>query len=490
MRDKLKAELVNALEVGGDEAAYEIVSFMNERQGRKFAPVGAVKWVNIDDVVGNDYNPNTVPKNEMNLLAISIQHDGYCVEANTPVLKADLTWVPAGDLIVGDEVVAFDEHAEVRKDKSATPRKLRTATVLGNKVEPSDLLLIKTDKGEIRVTPDHPFLAQRCYGKGYHMATWIMAKDLKTGDAIIHLMDPWEVDKSWKAGWLSGFLDGEGTLSGNQHKDHAQAVRLAGYQKPGMIADRMIHEMSKRVKTQVFTVDRKDHDKWDDMVMVRVDRLYDIMKLVGSVRPDRLLEVAGRFWEGRSLTKSHRSKTKAIVINISKAGIGDIARLSTSTKTYIANGFAVHNTQPVVTIWDEDKKKYVVVDGFHRYLTMKMNKEINELYHGKLPVVILDKSPKERMASTVRHNRARGKHSMTGMGILIGNMKKEGATDAEICNELGLEPDEYIRLQHTTGVALLYKDRSYSRAWESTSVIKKIKEEKEEYVKKHRKNSK
>ena len=76
-------------------------------------------------------------------------------------------------------------------------------------------------------------------------------------------------------------------------------------------------------------------------------------------------------------------------------------------------------TQPTVTIYDKERDKYVIVDGFHRYYVMKTSKLINERNGGKLPIVVLDKDINERMASTVRHNRARGKHSVSGMGNIV-----------------------------------------------------------------------
>lgn len=130
-------------------------------------------------------------------------------------------------------------------------------------------------------------------------------------------------------------------------------------------------------------------------------------------------------------------------------------------------------TQPTVTIWDEEKQKYVIVDGFHRYYTMKTSRLINERNGGKLPIVVLDKDINDRMASTVRHNRARGKHSVTGMGNIVCEMIKNGATDEEVCNELGLEVDELVRLKYTSGVAKLFEDQEFSKSAKPTHQIER-----------------
>lgn len=129
-------------------------------------------------------------------------------------------------------------------------------------------------------------------------------------------------------------------------------------------------------------------------------------------------------------------------------------------------------TQPVVTIWDEQRGKYIIVDGFHRYFTCKNNADIRERNCGLLPIVVLDKPINDRMASTVRHNRARGKHSVDGMANMVFNMLENGWSDAEICNELGMEAEELLRLKHITGFSKLFADAAYNKEWETRRQIK------------------
>ena len=122
-------------------------------------------------------------------------------------------------------------------------------------------------------------------------------------------------------------------------------------------------------------------------------------------------------------------------------------------------------TQPIVTIHDEESGKYVIVDGFHRYFTCKNNIDIQEATGGKVPIVVIRKDINERMAATVRHNRARGKHSVGGMSNMVFQMLENGWGDAEICNHLGMSPDELLRLKHITGFSKLFADAEYSKAW-------------------------
>ena len=103
---------------------------------------------------------------------------------------------------------------------------------------------------------------------------------------------------------------------------------------------------------------------------------------------------------------------------------------------------------------------------------MRRNKDIYELNDGYLPCVVLEKDINERMASTVRHNRARGKHSVNGMSNIVFEMLNNGRSDADICNELGLEKEELLRLKHITGFSKLFRDTEYQKSWNSDKQIK------------------
>lgn len=129
-------------------------------------------------------------------------------------------------------------------------------------------------------------------------------------------------------------------------------------------------------------------------------------------------------------------------------------------------------TQPVVTFYDDERDRYIVVDGFHRRQTLMEHEDLRESTGGRLPVVVIDKPINDRMASTVRHNRARGKHSVGGMGSLVFGMLDGGWSDEEVCAQLGMEADELVRLKHVTGFAKLFADVKYRRAWETRRQIK------------------
>jgi len=127
--------------------------------------------------------------------------------------------------------------------------------------------------------------------------------------------------------------------------------------------------------------------------------------------------------------------------------------LETSIKT---DGF----TQPIVT-W-KTEKGYEVVDGFHRH---KVGKK-RGMSH--LPIVVLNTentSREERIAATIRHNRARGKHAIASMSDIVIELVRLGWNDEKIAKELGMDADEVLRLKQTTGLADLFADRDFSEAW-------------------------
>lgn len=139
-------------------------------------------------------------------------------------------------------------------------------------------------------------------------------------------------------------------------------------------------------------------------------------------------------------------------------------------------------TQPIVTIYDEELDKFIIVDGFHRYFTCKSNQDIRDRNHGRLPIVVIEKDINERMAATVRHNRARGSHSVDGMANMVFSMLEQGWKDADICNHLGMEPEELLRLKHITGFSKLFENTDYKKAWVTKQQIlikKKYQDEQE-----------
>jgi ParB-like chromosome segregation protein Spo0J len=111
------------------------------------------------------------------------------------------------------------------------------------------------------------------------------------------------------------------------------------------------------------------------------------------------------------------------------------------------------------------------VDGFHRHRVGKECKAVSKRVHGFLPLVVINESRADkgdRMAATIRHNRARGKHQVGRMSEIVVELKRRNWSDEKIARELGMDPDEVLRLTQITGLAEMFKDREFSEAWEAT----------------------
>jgi ParB-like chromosome segregation protein Spo0J len=123
-------------------------------------------------------------------------------------------------------------------------------------------------------------------------------------------------------------------------------------------------------------------------------------------------------------------------------------------------------TMPSVAAQGDDGN-YTIVDGFHRTTTVKGSKSISESMGGYMPVSLLNKNLEDRITSTVRHNMARGAHQTELSSRLITMLKDHNWSDARIGKELGMEADELLRLKQVSGLADLFKDKEFSKSWES-----------------------
>ncbi len=122
-------------------------------------------------------------------------------------------------------------------------------------------------------------------------------------------------------------------------------------------------------------------------------------------------------------------------------------------------------TMPIVCYHDYKNDTYIIVDGFHRYRVMQEHDDIFEREKGLLPVSVINKPLDQRMASTIRHNRARGNHDVDLMSNIVKELHELGRSDAWISRHLGMERDEILRLKQITGLAALFKDVKFGKAW-------------------------
>ena len=116
---------------------------------------------------------------------------------------------------------------------------------------------------------------------------------------------------------------------------------------------------------------------------------------------------------------------------------------------------------PCVCYYLKEEDKYEIVDGFHRYLVMKTSERIYNREHGMLPVAVIDKELSERMASTIRHNRARGAHSVELVSNIVSELVQSGMSDAWIMQHIWLSKDELLRMKQISGIAELFADKEF-----------------------------
>jgi ParB-like chromosome segregation protein Spo0J len=122
-------------------------------------------------------------------------------------------------------------------------------------------------------------------------------------------------------------------------------------------------------------------------------------------------------------------------------------------------------TMPVVCYYVESEDIYEIVDGYHRFTVLLTSDRVRERERGMLPVVVIEKDISNRMASTIRHNRARGSHSIELMSNIVAELVDAGMSDAWILRHVGMDKDELLRLKQITGLAALFKDVEFSKAW-------------------------
>lgn len=129
----------------------------------------------------------------------------------------------------------------------------------------------------------------------------------------------------------------------------------------------------------------------------------------------------------------------------------------------LADGY----TQPVVTFPENDKN--TVIDGFHRSRVGKESNEVKKRVLGYLPITIIRPSQEDkadRMASTIRHNRARGKHRIDGMSDIVLELKRRNWSDNKIAKNLGMDADEILRLCQISGLSEMFQNDEFSKAWD------------------------
>ncbi len=189
----------------------------------------------------------------------------------------------------------------------------------------------------------------------------------------------------------------------------------------------------------------------------KVDALNEIRETLHSISPFNTEPVDFVRWVKSDVVRANDYNPNSVA-----PPEMELLRLSISNDGY---------TQPIVSMENEDGTREVI-DGFHRHRVGKECKDIQQRVHGYLPLVQIRSSQSDktdRMASTIRHNRARGEHRVDSMADIVVELKRRFWDDKKIAKELGMDSDEVLRLTQVTGLAGLFADREFSEAWEADS---------------------
>lgn len=251
----------------------------------------------------------------------------YCLDPNARVLTADLTWEKAVDLQLGQEIVAFPEELNGHlKLQRASVTRVGKITALRYR--------IVTDRGETIVSAKHLFVTRGDDRRRRNASriSWKAADRIKVGDQIKFACKPWSVGISRDDGWLAGIIDGEGWLNWQ-----GRSVGVA--QNPGLVLSHLETLLRER------GIEFRRHDSREGCVKLATAGLFASMRLLGIARPERLMPLAAKLWDGcRGFSRKGNQHHLATVIAVEPLGMGEVVSLGTSTKTLIADGFLGHNS--------------------------------------------------------------------------------------------------------------------------------------------------
>jgi hypothetical protein len=251
----------------------------------------------------------------------------YCVVPETPILTADLRWVPAGTLCEGDELVGVDEYAPESEKRGKRHYRKATVTAAPRRMAPCTKIVLE-DGREVISAANHRWLARSNYGKSGSVYDWTIACTIQPGYEISAPFTPWPEETSFEAGWTSGIFDGEGWIHTGKSGVRGSTVGVA--QNPGPVLSRIEHYLKESGIPYTY-VDKQKCKK------LEIQSRAASMELLGRLQPLRLMPRNSEVWEGGQVTGSCR------VVSVESAGVREVVSLGTSTGTYIANGLTSHN---------------------------------------------------------------------------------------------------------------------------------------------------
>lgn len=264
-----------------------------------------------------------------------------CVSPDTRILTSDLRWVRAGDLSVGDGLLAFDEPRGTRLN----PRRWRWSEVVKSTIRTMPRMRVVLDNADDLIcTPNHPWVVYGTHRLRNYARThiWRRTDELRPGDKLAKFANTWRDGSTFEEGWLSGILDGEGCLvlrSGSRNPN-VSGVYLS--QNLGPVLDQAAAFLTQQGFS--FSVGKRPGKQ---RAIKLLGGMSELLRLLGQIRPTRLLT---KFSE---VDRQERFKaiSSSTVLAVERLPDGPISSLQTSTETYVAEGFGAHNTFIIDDQW-------------------------------------------------------------------------------------------------------------------------------------------
>lgn len=273
------------------------------------------------------------------------------LDPQTKVLTANMTWTEIDKLSPGEEAISFDENPV---GGSGASRKFRTATILQKWDVVKDAYRITFDDGSsITATADHPFL---CQARGAKHSVWMKVNEkrekfkdrspIRVGDKIRRLCEKWESMMSFEDGWMSGMLDGEGSLRSKS----ASGIELGLAQVDGLVLRSAADYLKKNGYNYKVEADRRESgtsSKLGSQVVYKLtlNNIPDVFRLLGETHPLRFF--GRKPWEGKGFP-NNKHRGWATVVSIENIGPRRMVDISTTTQTFIAEGLATHNCSTLI----------------------------------------------------------------------------------------------------------------------------------------------
>lgn len=294
-----------------------------------------------------------------------------CFAPDTRILTADLRWVPISALHIGQKICAFDEELHPKTKR----RHSRFAVVEGLKRIRVEAFRIVTDQGEVIASGDHRWIARRdeigrrTDRKGFR---WLSTNELAPHSRIQFFHSPWDEDRSYEAGRLRGFVEGEGHTVCSTNSGFPKA-NLGWSQVPGELLNE-INEIAISKGFPVFVRKTRGGVNHSEIIHVNLTGGWrQILRFMGSIRPSRLDRKTHKMWENHVF--DGRASIAARVIRIEPLGLMELVQIATSTKTLIANGFLAHNCfgngMPVAVRFNYNDALMMSLDGELEWLSIK-----------------------------------------------------------------------------------------------------------------------